>query len=62
MRKAIAGAGGIGDTGIVVQTLTPGQTFVLASAPLNRDVFSPYRYFIDADTANDGAMVTLLVQ
>lgn len=62
VRKFVAPGGGIGDTGIVVQTLTPGQTFVLASAPLNRDVFSPYRYFIDADTANDGAMVTLLVQ
>lgn len=62
VRRPTSGAGGSGDTGILVQTIAPGQTFALASAPLNRDVFSPYRYFIDADNANDGAFVTLIVQ
>lgn len=50
------------DTGTIVKILAPGETFFLASAALNLNVFSPYRYEIDADTANDGALVTLIVQ
>jgi ethanolamine utilization microcompartment shell protein EutL len=50
------------DMGDIVATLTPGQTFVLASAPLDRNVFSPYRYLVDADNANDGVFVVLLIQ
>jgi hypothetical protein len=30
----------------------------LASAPSVKDVFSPYRYLIDADSNNDAALVT----
>jgi len=63
-RQGIAGqgSGNRDDTGSIVFTLTPGQTLTLASAPLDRNVFSPYRYSIDADNAGDGAMVTLLIQ
>jgi hypothetical protein len=50
------------DPGAIVAVITPGTTFVLGSAPLNRDVFSPYRYRIDADTANDACLVTLIIQ
>jgi hypothetical protein len=50
------------DMGNIVFTLTPGQTFTLASAPLDRNVFSPYRYTVDADNAGDGVFVTLLIQ
>jgi len=62
VRQNNAGAGGTGDLGIVIACLTPGQTFVLASAPMSQNVFSPYRYLIDADTANDAAQVTLVIQ
>jgi hypothetical protein len=50
------------DPGAIVATIAPGLTFVLASAPLDRNVFSPYRYRIDADNAGDACLVTLLIQ
>jgi hypothetical protein len=50
------------DQGAIVAVLQPGQTYVLASAPLNRNVFNMYRYRIDADNANDGALVTAIIQ
>jgi len=59
------GAGGLGnrtDFGAMVAVLTPGQTLILASAPVNCNVFSVYKYFIDADTAGDSALVTLVNQ
>lgn len=62
VKKALAGAGGTTDVGTVLIVLTPGQTFSLGSAALNRNVFNPYEYFIDADTANDGMQVTLIIQ
>ena len=46
----------------MVVTIAPGQTFILASAPVNKDVFSPYDYWIDADNANDSCLVTLIIQ
>lgn len=56
-----AGSGNRDDTGAIVATLQPGQTYVLSSAPMNRNVYSPYRYSIDGDNAGDGAFVTLLI-
>jgi hypothetical protein len=50
------------DLGTIVKILAPGETFFLASAALNLNVLSPYRYEIDADNAADGALVTLIVQ
>ena len=56
------GSGNRDDLGVIVCALAPGQTFFLASAPRNRDTFSPYRYYIDADNSNDGCQVTLIIQ
>lgn len=56
------GGTGVADIGIVVAVLTPGQTFVLGSSAMVRNVFSLYRYFIDADTANDACQVTAIIQ
>jgi hypothetical protein len=61
VRKPTAGNGGTGDTGVVVVALSPGQTFVLGSAALNRNMFNLYEYFIDADTAGDGMQVTAVI-
>lgn len=61
VRKATAGNGGVGDVGVIVAILTPGQTFNLASAALNRNDYDPYRYFIDGDTAANGCQVTLFI-
>lgn len=49
------------DYGTIVKVLAPGETFFLASAPVVKDVFSPYRYYMDADNAHDGALITGLV-
>lgn len=62
IRKALAGAGGVGDVGTVIAVVQAGQTFVLASAPMDRNVFSLYDYFIDVDTANDAAQVSAIIQ
>lgn len=61
-RKGAQGAGNRNDYGSIVACIAPGQTFVLASAALDRNVFNPYRYFVDADTANDSCLVTLIIQ
>lgn len=57
-----SGDGNRDDTGVILYTLEPGQTLFLASAPVNNDVYSPYRYRIDADVSGDGAFVTLIIQ
>jgi hypothetical protein len=63
VRKGVSpGTGNRDDTGSIIFVLEPGQTLTLASAPLNRNVFNPYRYSIDADNANEGAIVTLIIQ
>ena|SRR2546430_6969142 len=62
-RKAVgSGSGNRNDTGVILMILTPGQVWVLAGAAGNFDTFSPYRYFIDANNAGDGAIVVLLPQ
>jgi hypothetical protein len=62
MRKGVQGAGNHTDFGSMVAVLPPGQTLFLASSARNRACWGPYRYYIDADNANDAALVTLLVQ
>jgi hypothetical protein len=53
----------VNDVGVIIVTLGPtAAPFVLTAAALNRDVFSPYEFFIDADTAADACQVTLLIQ
>lgn len=62
MRAGIPPApGNRDDSGSIVAVLFPGQTFFIAAAPMNMDVLNPYRYFIDADNAGDGALVTLYI-
>lgn len=57
-----AGSGNRDDPGVIVGMIFPGGSYELASAPLNRDTWSPYRYYIDADNSGDGALVTLIIQ
>lgn len=64
---AAGGSGNKSDIGAIVAILQPGvatalQTFTLRAAPFNRDIYNPYRYFIDADTNGDGCLVLLNVQ
>lgn len=55
------GAGNRDDYGAIVWMLAPGANLFLSSAPLERNKFSPYRYYLDSDNANDGALVTLII-
>ena len=61
VRKGVQGAGNRDDYGAMVFSLSPGASLFLSSAPLERNKFSPYRYYIDADNAGDSALVTLLI-
>lgn len=69
MRKGVQGAGNRNDYGSMVAALPPGSstgvqfpTFRLTAAPMNRNVFSPYEFYIDADNANDGCLVFLNIE
>jgi hypothetical protein len=63
MRKGAGGGlGNRTDYGAMVAVINPGQTIFIASAPRNRDTFSPYQFFLDCDSAGDGALVTLFPQ
>jgi hypothetical protein len=57
-----AGTGNRTDTGVLVLTVPTGQTAVIAAAPMNRNVFSPYELWVDADNGGDAAQVTLIIQ
>ena len=62
IKKGGSGSLNRSDTGAIVVVIAPGNTFVLSSAPLDRNVFNAYEYFIDADNANDACQVTLIIQ
>ncbi len=62
VRRGVAGGGNRDDTGSIVATLVPGQTLFFTAAAVNRNVWNPYRYFVDADNSGDGAFITLIVQ
>jgi hypothetical protein len=62
MRKGVQGLGNHTDFGAMVAVINPGQTIFIASAPRNRDTFSGYRYYLDADTSGDSCLVTGFVQ
>lgn len=50
------------DTGLILITITPGQTFFLSSAPLNVNVLGLEWFYVDSDNAGDGAFVTAVIQ
>jgi hypothetical protein len=58
MRKGVQGAGNRDDYGAMVTVIAPGNTWVLSSSARNRNEFSGYRYYIDADNASDACLVT----
>ncbi len=62
LEHGVGGAGDRDDYGVMVAALGPGQSFVLGSAPANRNSFSPYSYWIDADNAGDSALVVAVPQ
>ena len=63
VRQGNLGAGNHDDYGSIVAVVRPTDPpFRLTSNSQNRNSFGPYRYFIDADNASDGAVVTLIIQ
>ena len=61
-RGAGGGTGNKTDLGTIIFALAPGGTFILGSAALNRNVYNPYEYFVDADTTGDACQVTMIIQ
>jgi hypothetical protein len=55
------GSGGINDSGVLVWVVAPGSYAQIPVSALVRNANNPYRYFIDADTAGDGANVVLWI-
>lgn len=49
-------AGNRDDPGAMLAAIAPGQQFTLLITPGAYRGFSPYRYFVDADNAGDGAL------
>ena len=62
IRKGVGGgSGNRADQGVIVLIIPPGGTGTLGAAALVRNVFNPYRYFLDADNSGDAGQVTGLV-
>ncbi len=61
-RGTPAGTGNKTDLGTIIKVLAPGETFLLSAAALNRDVYSPYDFYVDADTSGDACQVTAIIQ
>lgn len=55
-----AGPGNRSDSGAMVWVLPPGAMATLPADEVDRATISPYRYSIDTDNNNEGALVTLL--
>jgi hypothetical protein len=49
------------DLGTLIWAFAPGSNLFLSSAPLSRNKWSPYALYVDADNANDGLQVSLLI-
>jgi len=54
------GTGNRADSGAVVAVVPPGGNLTLPAMEYDGETISPYRYTLDADTANEGALVTLI--
>jgi hypothetical protein len=54
-------AGSKNDYGAIVGVVTPGNLYTLNLSSVDRDIWNPYRYRVDADTANDCALVTGII-
>jgi len=67
-RGGTAGSGNRDDYGVLIATLSQGTTgvyppvFRLTAAAMNRNIFNPYDFLIDADNTGDGCQVTLNIQ
>lgn len=62
IQKGGAGSNNRDDYGSIIAVIQPGGTIFLASSALNRNVFSPYELWVDADNASDALLVTLIIQ
>ena len=60
LRAPSGGAGNRTDPGAMVYVLQPGGSVTIPCDESDRAGASPYRYFLDADVAGEGSLVTLL--
>lgn len=62
VRKPISGSGAPNDVGVVIAAIRASDPpFVLPFSALDRNTYNLYEFYIDADTANDGAQVTAFI-
>lgn len=50
------------DQGVLIAYLEPGQNYIINPSAQNRDVYSPYSFWVDGDTAADGVTVLGILQ
>lgn len=53
-----AGLGNRTDYGSIIYTIPPGANSYFPLVAAVRNVYSPFRYYVDADNAGDGVQVT----
>ncbi len=58
----VRSGGNKNDPGTIVAMIGPGNNYTVTMTSQVRNGFSPYRYYLDVDTANDGALVTALIE
>ena len=63
VRRPTAGGGGTADVGVVIAMIKPTDPpYTLQASAVVKNIFNLYRYFLDADTANDAANVTAIIE
>lgn len=60
-KGAGGGSGNKTDSGSIIAIISATGNIVLGSAAFNKNVFSPYNLFVDADNSGDGILATLVV-
>jgi len=59
--SGVQGPGNRSDSGSMLMVIPPGSGATWPASELELDTLSPYRLFLDADVAGEGALVTLAI-
>lgn len=61
MAAANNGSGNKTDSGAMLFVIPPGGTATWPASEVDRNTISPYKFYLDADSNNEGALVTMQV-
>jgi hypothetical protein len=59
--KGAGGAGNRADSGSILAVIPPGGAGSWPAGEQERNTISPYKFYIDVDSANDGALLSLAI-